>query len=83
MSFQCCPGYVDTDMTSHKGPKTIDEGTVNGKSDVLVWYNLSTNVIILEDCAVLNMCICISTYHLVNLFRILNKGKYNLFVIGF
>jgi len=36
MSFQCCPGYVDTDMTSHKGPKTIDEGTVNGKSDVLV-----------------------------------------------
>lgn len=22
----CCPGYVDTDMSSHKGPKTIDEG---------------------------------------------------------
>lgn len=22
----CCPGYVDTDMTSHKGPKTIDQG---------------------------------------------------------
>jgi carbonyl reductase 1 len=22
----CCPGYVDTDMTSHKGTKTIDEG---------------------------------------------------------
>lgn len=22
----CCPGYVDTDMTSHKGPKTILEG---------------------------------------------------------
>ncbi|KAK2177136.1 hypothetical protein NP493_616g00025 [Ridgeia piscesae] len=22
----CCPGYVDTDMTSHKGLKTIDEG---------------------------------------------------------
>ncbi|GAB1599739.1 carbonyl reductase [NADPH] 1-like [Argonauta hians] len=22
----CCPGYVDTDMTSHKGHKTIDEG---------------------------------------------------------
>jgi carbonyl reductase 1 len=20
------PGYVDTDMTSHKGPKTLDEG---------------------------------------------------------
>ena len=24
----CCPGYVDTDMTSHKGPLTIDEGAV-------------------------------------------------------
>ncbi|KAI0210438.1 Carbonyl reductase [NADPH] 3 [Lamellibrachia satsuma] len=24
----CCPGYVDTDMSSHKGPKTIDEGAV-------------------------------------------------------
>ena len=24
--LQCCPGYVDTDMSSHKGPKTIDEG---------------------------------------------------------
>ncbi|KAK3719843.1 hypothetical protein RRG08_040145 [Elysia crispata] len=22
----CCPGYVDTDMTSHKGKLTIDEG---------------------------------------------------------
>ncbi|CAH8451965.1 unnamed protein product [Schistosoma turkestanicum] len=22
----CCPGYVDTDMTSHKGTKTTDEG---------------------------------------------------------
>ncbi|XP_076446834.1 carbonyl reductase [NADPH] 1-like [Babylonia areolata] len=22
----CCPGYVDTDMTSHKGKKTIDQG---------------------------------------------------------
>jgi len=22
----CCPGYVDTDMTSHKGPLTIAEG---------------------------------------------------------
>ncbi|CAH8830825.1 unnamed protein product [Trichobilharzia szidati] len=22
----CCPGYVDTDMTSHKGVKTTDEG---------------------------------------------------------
>ncbi|KAK3591763.1 hypothetical protein CHS0354_019535 [Potamilus streckersoni] len=24
----CCPGYVATDMTSHKGTKTIDEGAV-------------------------------------------------------
>ncbi|KAL3880695.1 hypothetical protein ACJMK2_032915 [Sinanodonta woodiana] len=24
----CCPGYVDTDMTSHKGTKTVDEGAV-------------------------------------------------------
>ena len=24
--LQCCPGYVDTDMTSHKGPKTPDQG---------------------------------------------------------
>uniref|UniRef100_A0A7E4W2Y6 carbonyl reductase (NADPH) n=1 Tax=Panagrellus redivivus TaxID=6233 RepID=A0A7E4W2Y6_PANRE len=22
----CCPGYVDTDMSSHKGPRTIQEG---------------------------------------------------------
>ncbi|VDK24253.1 unnamed protein product [Anisakis simplex] len=22
----CCPGYVDTDMTSHKGPLTIEQG---------------------------------------------------------
>jgi len=24
--FQCCPGYVNTDMSSHKGMKTIDQG---------------------------------------------------------
>eukprot|EP00057_Strongylocentrotus_purpuratus_P000978 XP_001188609.2 PREDICTED: carbonyl reductase [NADPH] 3 [Strongylocentrotus purpuratus] len=24
----CCPGYVDTDMSSHKGPLTIDQGAV-------------------------------------------------------
>uniref|UniRef100_A0A0N5A2J5 Carbonyl reductase n=1 Tax=Parastrongyloides trichosuri TaxID=131310 RepID=A0A0N5A2J5_PARTI len=23
----CCPGYVSTDMTNHKGPLTVDEGT--------------------------------------------------------
>ncbi|KAH7699476.1 Carbonyl reductase, partial [Aphelenchoides avenae] len=22
----CCPGYVDTDMSSHKGHLTIDQG---------------------------------------------------------
>lgn len=22
----CCPGYVDTDMTKHRGSKTVDEG---------------------------------------------------------
>ena len=24
--LQVCPGYVNTDMTSHKGHKTIDQG---------------------------------------------------------
>ena len=24
--YQCCPGYVATDMSSHKGTLTIDEG---------------------------------------------------------
>lgn len=46
------PGYVDTDMTSHKGPLTIDEGAVapswlavlpanNAKNPkgAYVWYN--------------------------------------------
>ena len=27
-SYACCPGYVDTDMTSHKGPLTIQEGAL-------------------------------------------------------
>ena len=22
----CCPGYVDTDMTKHRGSKTVDQG---------------------------------------------------------
>ena len=30
--FQCCPGYVDTDMTSHKGWKTLDEGKLSALS---------------------------------------------------
>uniref|UniRef100_A0AC35U4Z6 Carbonyl reductase (NADPH) n=1 Tax=Rhabditophanes sp. KR3021 TaxID=114890 RepID=A0AC35U4Z6_9BILA len=25
-AIACCPGYVDTDMTNHKGPLTVDEG---------------------------------------------------------
>jgi NAD(P)-dependent dehydrogenase (short-subunit alcohol dehydrogenase family) len=24
--YSCCPGYVATDMTSHKGALTVDEG---------------------------------------------------------
>lgn len=31
----CCPGYVDTDMTSHKGVKTLEEG-----ADTPVWLAL-------------------------------------------
>ncbi|PWN27646.1 carbonyl reductase, partial [Jaminaea rosea] len=26
--FTCCPGYVDTSMTKHKGVRTLDEGAV-------------------------------------------------------
>jgi carbonyl reductase 1 len=26
------PGYVDTDMTSHKGPLTTEQGNHNGKN---------------------------------------------------
>lgn len=26
--YTCCPGYVNTDMTSHKGPLTIQEGAL-------------------------------------------------------
>ena len=34
------PGYVDTDMTSHKGPLTIEQGTLtrNEKTDVSSFY---------------------------------------------
>lgn len=32
---QVCPGYVATDMTSYKGPKTPDEG-----ADTLIWLAL-------------------------------------------
>jgi len=35
----CCPGYVDTDMTSHKGPKTIDQG-----ADTPIFLALDENV---------------------------------------
>ena len=33
--FQCCPGYVDTDMSSHKGTKTIDQGILFYKNVIL------------------------------------------------
>lgn len=46
------PGYVDTDMTSHRGPLTIDEGAVapswlallppqnvNNPKGAFVWYD--------------------------------------------
>ncbi|KAL7076770.1 hypothetical protein ACQ4LE_003943 [Meloidogyne hapla] len=35
----CCPGYVDTDMTSHKGPLTIDEG-----ADTPIWLATAEEV---------------------------------------
>ena len=25
-NFQCCPGYVATDMTQHKGPLKVEQG---------------------------------------------------------
>lgn len=31
----CCPGYVNTDMTSHKGVKTLEQG-----ADTPVWLAL-------------------------------------------
>lgn len=31
----CCPGYVDTDMTSHRGVKTLEQG-----ADTPVWLAL-------------------------------------------
>ena len=33
--LQCCPGYVDTDLASHKGWKTIDEGMMLRINSVL------------------------------------------------
>lgn len=35
----CCPGYVDTDMTSHKGPLTIDQG-----ADTPIWLATAQDV---------------------------------------
>lgn len=32
----CCPGYVDTDMSSHKGPLTIDQGAVTPTMTCLI-----------------------------------------------
>jgi carbonyl reductase 1 len=31
------PVYVDTDMTSHKGPVTIEQGNHNGKNVYAFW----------------------------------------------
>ena len=43
--FQCCPGYVDTDMSSHKGHLTIDQGTEqwNCLSVLLILHLLLTH----------------------------------------
>lgn len=27
--LQCCPGYTDTDMTDHRGRKSIEDGKIN------------------------------------------------------
>nr|CAD2177894.1 unnamed protein product [Meloidogyne enterolobii] len=35
----CCPGYVDTDMSSHKGHLTIDEG-----ADTPIWLATAEGV---------------------------------------
>ena len=35
LANSCCPGYVDTDMTSHKGNLTPDQG-----ADTIVWLAL-------------------------------------------
>jgi carbonyl reductase 1 len=36
------PGYVDTDMTSHKGPLTIEEGAVSSVFAALLPPNVSS-----------------------------------------
>ena len=33
----CCPGYCDTDMTSHKGPRPPEEGA-KMRSSLLSWW---------------------------------------------
>ncbi|XP_071943368.1 carbonyl reductase [NADPH] 1-like [Antedon mediterranea] len=38
----CCPGYVDTDMTSHKGTKTPDEGAITPVYCALLPENSAT-----------------------------------------
>jgi len=38
----CCPGYVSTDMSSHKGPLTIDEGAVTPVLCALLPPNVSS-----------------------------------------
>ena len=38
----CCPGYVDTDMSSHKGPLTIDQGAITPTYLALLPENVNT-----------------------------------------
>ncbi|XP_005106266.1 carbonyl reductase [NADPH] 1 [Aplysia californica] len=38
----CCPGYVDTDMTSHMGHLTIDQGAVTPTYCALLLPNISS-----------------------------------------
>jgi len=38
----CCPGFVDTDMTSHKGKLTIDQGAVTPTHCALLPPNISS-----------------------------------------
>jgi len=35
--FSCCPGHVDTDLSGHLGPRTVDQG-----ADTPVWLALQS-----------------------------------------
>jgi carbonyl reductase 1 len=46
------PGYVDTDMTSHKGPRTIDEGACSSiYAALLPPHTKCKGKYIWEDCS--------------------------------